>query len=161
MRGFQDSTSDISVMTRVALNTLTVLAAMGSALAPEVCRAYALDPQLDCQSTAHAFVEPLVTDQLIDPKPMRVEPNSVNVFRPTHDSNLTAFGFRVYAVLGYERDDALFQPGRGEPVAESAYGAIVLGSAEAVQARAHEAGSDAVVRQVVPLLLTAIFCGGH
>jgi hypothetical protein len=35
---------------------------------------------------------------------MRVEANSVNAFRPAHGSNLTAFGFRVYAVLGYEHD---------------------------------------------------------
>ena len=40
---------------------------------------------------------------------MHVEANSVNAFRPTHGSDLTAFGFRVYAILGYERDDELFK----------------------------------------------------
>jgi hypothetical protein len=148
-------------MTNVTLSMLTVLAATGLGLAPALCCAYALDAQLDCQSTAHAFIAPLVDDQFIDPIPMRVEANSVNAFRPAHDSNLMAFGFRVYAVLGYEHNDAIFKQGSGQPITESAYGVVVIGSREAVEARAREAGSDAVVRQVVPLLLTAIFCDGH
>jgi hypothetical protein len=149
------------IMTKVALNTLTVLIAIGAELIPVMCCAYALDAKLDCKSNAHAFIAPLLNAQYIDPNPMRVEVNSVNAFRPMHDSNLTAFGFRVYAVLGYERDDTIFKQGSGQPITPSAYGAVVLGPAEAVEARAREAGSDAVVRQVVPLLLTAIFCSEH
>jgi len=34
-------------------------------------------------------------------------------------------------------------------------------ASETVEARVREAGSDAVVHQVVPMLLTAVFCGGH
>jgi hypothetical protein len=89
---------------------------------------------------------------------MRIEANSVNAFRPAHGSNLTAFGFHVYAVFGYEQDDPMFKQGSGQPTMTSAYGVVVTGPAESVEARAREAGSDAVIREVVPLLLTAVFC---
>jgi hypothetical protein len=35
----------------------------------------------------------------------------------------------------------------------------VQGPAETVEERVRAAGSDAVVHQVVPLVLTAVFCG--
>ena len=157
----RDRTNFTIIMTKADLNTLIVLAAMSTGLTPVLCYAYALDAQLDCKSSAHVFIAPLLNDQYIDPTPMRVEANSVNAFRTAHDANLTAFGFRVYAVLGYQQDDEMFKQGSGQPIADSGYGAVVLGPADAVEARAREAGSDAVVRQVVPLLLTAIFCNGH
>jgi hypothetical protein len=37
----------------------------------------------------------------------------------------------------------------------------VSGSSETVETRVREAGSKAVVRQVLPLLLTAIVCEGN
>ena len=142
-------------------STLTVLTSLGMGFSPVLCHAHALDPQLDCQSSAHEFIAPLLDDQSIDPKPMRVEANSVNAFRPAHGSNLTAFGFHVYAVFGYEQDDPIFKQGSGQPTTASAYGVVVTGAAESVEARARQAGSDAVIREVVPLLLTAVFCNGH
>lgn len=156
----QDKTS-FTIMTKAALNSLMMIAAIGTGLMPVLCYAYALDPQLDCKSSAHAFIAPLLNDQYIDPKPMRVEANSVNAFRTAHGANLTAFGFRVYAVLGYEQDDAMFKQGSGPSDNDSGYGAVVLGPADEVEARVRAAGSDAVVRQVVPLLVTAVFCTGH
>ncbi len=96
-----------------------------------------------------------------EPNPMRVEANSINAFRPIRGSNLTAFGFRVYAVLGYEHDDAIFRKGSGEPISDSAYGVVVNGPAETVESRVREAGSRAIVKQVVPLLITAILCDGR
>lgn len=140
--------------------SVTVLTAIAAWVPPRSSYAYALDPQLDCRSNAHAFIAPLLKDQYIDPMPMRVEANSVNAFRPAHGRNLTAFGFRVYAVLGYEHDDALFKRGEGQPVTDSAYGVVVIGPTESVEAHAHLAGSGAAIHQVVPLLLTAIFCSG-
>jgi len=139
---------------------VAVFVAIAAELPPVSSYAYALDPQLDCRSNAHAFIAPLLKDQYIDPKPMRVEANSVNAFRPAHGSNLTAFGFRVYAVLGYKHDDALFKRGDGQPVTDSAYGVVVIGPTESVEAHARRVGSAAVIHQVVPLLLTAIFCSG-
>jgi hypothetical protein len=73
---------------------------------------------------------------------------------------LTAFGFRVSAILGYKQDDAFFKRGYGQPIADSAYGAVVIGAAESVEAHARQYGSHVVIHQVVPLLLTAIFCSG-
>ncbi len=148
-------------MKKSIFNTLTVLTSLGMGFSPVLCHAHSLDPQLDCKSSAHEFIAPLLDDQFIDPTPMRVEANSVNAFRPTHSSNLTAFGFHVYAVFGFEQDHPMFKQGSGQPATASAYGVVVTGPAESVEARVREAGSDAVIREVIPLLLTAVFCDGH
>jgi hypothetical protein len=79
---------------------------------------------------AHTFIAGLQNDKYIDSKPMHVEGNSVNAFRPTYGSDLTAFGFRVYAILGYQRDDGMFKVGEGEALAGSLYGAVVIGPTE-------------------------------
>ena len=76
---------------------------------------------------------------------MRVEPNSVNAFRPVKDSHLTAFGFSVYAVVAYQKDDPIFRKGAGEPIADSAYGAVVIGRDSAVEPKVRATGSDATV----------------
>ncbi|WJF91070.1 hypothetical protein QS306_05315 [Paraburkholderia bonniea] len=116
-----------------------------------------LDAPLACTVSAHRFIGELQTQHLIEPQPMRVESNSINAFRPTSDATLTAFGFRVFAVVGFEKDDPLFRPGDGEPLAASAYGAVVLGSETKVQAALEAAGSHAIVHRVAPFI-TAIFC---
>ena len=148
-------------MKKSVFNTLTVPTALGAGLPSVLCHAHALDLQLDCKSSAHEFIAPLLDDQSVDPKPMRIEANPVNAFRPARGSNLTAFGFRVYAVFGYEQDDPMFKPGSGQPIMASSYGVVVTGPAESVEARVRQAGSDAITHEVVPLLLTAVFCGGH
>jgi hypothetical protein len=119
--------------------------------------AYALDSQLDCRSTAHAFIAPLQQNHAIETTPMRVEPNSINAFKPTHDSHLTAFDFGVFAVVGYQKDDAIFKQGSGSPIADSAYGAVVIGGEKSVTEKVRASGSDAVVHHVAPFI-TAIFC---
>jgi len=91
---------------------------------------------------------------------MRVEANSVNAFRPAKGSELTAYGFRVYAVLGYEQGDDMFKRGSGQPINDSAYGVVVLAAAETVEEKVRESGSTAVVKQIVPMLMTAVFCNG-
>jgi hypothetical protein len=93
-------------------NALGVLAALGAVLYAIPSAAHELDAQLDCASDAHTFIASLQSDQFIEPQPMRVEANSVNAFRPTRGSELTAFGFRV------------------------------------------DAGSDATVHEVMPLIMT-------
>jgi hypothetical protein len=119
--------------------------------------AAALDAPLGCHESGHQFIADLVQQQLIDPKPTRVESNSINAFSPVHGADLTAFGFRVFAVVGYEKDDPMFRIGDGEPVANSAYGVVVFGSETKVQSALIEAGSTAIVHHVAPLV-TAIFC---
>ncbi|HWT39495.1 MAG TPA: hypothetical protein VN289_24645 [Paraburkholderia sp.] len=124
---------------------------------PLVARAASLDAALACGESAHKFIADLAAQQLIDPKPMRVESNSINAFRPVRGANIDAYGFSVFAVVGYEQDDPIFRVGSGEPLAKSAYGAVVWGSDEKVQAAVSGAGSTAIVHHVAPHV-TAIFC---
>jgi len=133
----------------IALATLAALAS--------TCHARSIEAQLDCQSTAHDFIAPLVQDNLVERKPMRVEPNSVNAFKAVKGATLTAYGFKVYAVVGYQKDDPLFRQGAGKPISDSAYGAVVWGSDDAVEEKVRAAGSDAAVHHVAPFI-TAIFC---
>lgn len=132
---------------------LFVLIAASSAHAS----AYALDAQLDCKSSAHAFIAPLQENHAIETTPMRVESNSINAFKPTRDSHLTAFDFGVFAVVGFQKNDVIFKQGNGEPIADSAYGAVVIGGEDSVRQKVRAAGSDAVVHRVAPFI-TAIFC---
>jgi hypothetical protein len=119
--------------------------------------ASALDAQLDCKSNAHAFIAPLQESHELETVPMRVEPNSINAFKPTKGTHLTAFDFGVFAVVGYQKDDAIFKHGDGTPIADSAYGAVVIGKEDAVLQKVRATGSDAVIRHVAPFI-TAIFC---
>jgi hypothetical protein len=132
---------------------LVVLIAASSAHAS----AYALDAQLDCKSSAHEFIAPLQESHAIETTPMRVESNSINAFKPTRDSHLTAFDFGVFAVVGFQKNDVIFKQGNGEPIADSAYGAVVIGGENAVKEKVRAAGSDAVIHRVAPFI-TAIFC---
>lgn len=136
------------------------LAVCAAATLPGIAAAqtHAIDDALGCDQQPHAFISGLLDDRSIDAKPMRVESNSVNAFRPAAGSGLMAFGFRVYAVLGYAPDDDLFKAGNGRPVDGTLYGVVVSGPKEAVESRVREAGSSATVRSVVPLVLTAVVC---
>ncbi|SAK59262.1 hypothetical protein AWB75_02422 [Caballeronia catudaia] len=130
---------------------------MALAAVSAVARAEALDAQLDCRSTPHDFIAPLQANNLLEKKPMRVEPNSVNAFRPVKGAALTAYGFKVYALVAYQKDDPLFRQGKGEPIGDAAYGAVVWGGDIEVAEKVKAAGSDAVVHHVAPFI-TAIFC---
>ena len=109
---------------------------LAAAALPLTSHAAALDAPLACNESGHQFIADLAQQQLIDPKPTRVESNSINAFSPTQGADLTAFGFRVFAVVGYEKDDPMFRVGDGEPVARSAYGVVVFGSESKVAERA-------------------------
>jgi hypothetical protein len=146
-------------MKRIA-TAIHVAAALGTVLlgfSPGPSYAGALDEQLDCKSTGHGFILPLLQSGEIPQKPMRVESNSINAFRPSRGANLTAFDFRVIAVLGFEKSDPIFKPGSGEPIADSAYGVVVSASSDDVQDRMRQIGSTATVREVTPLM-TVILC---
>ena len=105
----------------------SVLLALSAAALPLACHATALDAPLACNESGHQFIADLAQQQLIDPTPMRVESNSINAFRPAKGADLSAFGFHVFAVVGFEKDDPMFRTGDGEPLANSAYGAVVFG----------------------------------
>ncbi|WP_155769880.1 hypothetical protein [Burkholderia vietnamiensis] len=117
-----------------------------------------IDEQFACKSNAHTFIANLINSHLIDPTPIRVEANSVNAFRPTHGTNLTVYGLRVRAVFGYQPVDPTFRHGNGKTSSSPIYGAVVFGSSESVEAQLRQAGSTAVVQQVIPMMLSAIVC---
>lgn len=120
-------------------------------------RAAVIDDSLTCSESAHDFISGLITQNLIDPKPMKVESNSINAFWPARGQHMTAYGFSVFAVVGFQKDDPLFKTGDGKPIAPSAYGAVVVGTQAKVQAALTAAGNNAIVHHAGPLL-TAIFC---
>lgn len=93
-------------------------------------------PVFACKSNAHTFIAGLINDDSIDRDPTHVEANSVNAFRPAQGSDLTAFGYPVHDVFGYEHNDAMFKRGGGEALAGSLYGAVVSAPTEEVEARA-------------------------
>lgn len=124
---------------------------------PLVGHAATLDDSLTCKMSAHDFIGGLVDQNLIDAKPMKVEDNSINAFWPAHGQGLTAYGFSVFAIVGFQQDDPLFHTGSGKPIARSAFGAVVVGTRGKVEAAVRAAGSSAIVYHAGPLL-TAIFC---
>jgi hypothetical protein len=140
------------------LKAFAVLLLSGAGFGPVAAHAYALDAQFDCRARPHVFIGQLIHTQYVDPNPMHVEANSVNAFRPAHGRDIAAFGFRVYAVIGYEQDDGLFKKGAGQALAGQLYGAVLSAPREAVESRVREAGSNATVRRVIPLLQTAVVC---
>jgi hypothetical protein len=146
-----------SLFTLMKCLFFSALLALTTAALPLTSHAAALDTPLTCNESGHQFIADLAQQQLIDPKPTRVESNSINAFSPTRGADLTAYGFHVFAVVGYEKDDPMFRVGDGEPVARSAYGVVVFGSESKVQNALTEAGSTAIVHRVAPLI-TAIFC---
>ncbi|VVU48500.1 hypothetical protein BAN20980_01197 [Burkholderia anthina] len=138
-----------NVLKTALCGALLALAATGAV------SAQTLDNALDCHSDGHKFVAPLLEAGDIQSAPMHVEANSVNAFRTNRP--LTAYGFGVYVVLGYQANDPIFQPGDGTPIGEWAYGVVVRGTKSAVEQAVRKAGSDATVKQAFPFL-TAIVC---
>src|ERR1044072_7219538 len=112
----------------------SVLLALAAAL-PLITYATVLDAPLACNESGHQFIADLAEQRAIDPKPWRVESNSINAFTPASGADLSACGFHVFAVVGYEKVDPMFRVGDGEPVASSAYGVVVFGSESKEQRR--------------------------
>lgn len=148
-------------MAKRRTHAVLVYAGLAAALLPAFARAAAPDEQFDCRSSPHAFISSLIDAKSIEPQPTHVAPDSVNAFRPMKGAGLHAFGFPIYAVIGYERDDALFRHGEGKTIDGSVYGVVVSAPVESVRARVEQANVRATVQSVVPLLLTAIVCDGQ
>ncbi|MDY7800963.1 hypothetical protein U0E23_00520 [Burkholderia stagnalis] len=137
-----------------ALQT-ALIGALLALTAPGIAFAKPLDDALDCHSNGHKFVAPLLAAGDIRPEPMHVESNSVNAFHTEHE--LTAYGYGVYVVLGYQADDPIFRQGSGTPIGQWAYGVVVRGTKSSVEAAVRKGGSDATVKAAFPFL-TAIVC---
>jgi len=104
-------------MKHVFSSVLLAVVALCAAALPLGCHAAALDAPLACNESGHQFIADLAQQQLIDPTPTRVESNSINAFRPAKGADMSAFGFHVFAVVGFEKDDPMFRTGDGEPFA--------------------------------------------
>ncbi|WP_235527501.1 hypothetical protein [Burkholderia sp. Leaf177] len=140
-----------------SLRTAAGYATVFFLLSPVLARAEAIEEQLDCKSSGHTFISALLASGEIQNKPMRVEANSVNAFRPAHGVKLTAYDYKVFVVLGYQKDDPIFAQGKGTPIADSAYGVVVTGPTDDVKDRVHQSGSSAIVHEITPVT-TAILC---
>src|SRR5476649_599275 len=76
----------------IRIVAVAALAPLG--LLSTLAHASAVEEQLDCKSTGHVFISALMNSGEIQSKPMHVEKNSINAFRPAHGVKLTAFDFR-------------------------------------------------------------------
>ncbi len=131
-------------------------AALAGAL-PQTSTASPLDDALHCKQSAHTFISGLIDAGQIEPQPTRVESNSINAFDLVKGADLHAFGYPVFAIVGYEEGDPIFRKGSGTRLSRSAYGAVVWGSTSKVKAAVEAAKSNAIVHHVAPFI-TAIFC---
>ena len=136
---------------------VTVIAAALAAALPQASVCAPLDDALHCNVSAHTFVKSLIDAGQIEPQPTRVESNSINAFDLVKGADLHAFGYPVFAIVGYEEGDPTFRKGSGARLSRSAYGAVVWGSTDKVKAAVEAAHSNAIVHHVAPFI-TAIFC---
>ncbi|MEX3967556.1 hypothetical protein AB4Y42_35965 [Paraburkholderia sp. EG286B] len=133
--------------------------ASGTALVSNVIYAHEIGASLDCHFGPHEFIEQLVEEKEIDPRPMKVSDDSVNAYRLKPNQNLTALGFKVRAVFGFSPNDGLFSQKRGGGEAShQVYGVVVMAGEEAVSERIREMGSPATVKEVTPLVMSAVVC---
>jgi hypothetical protein len=136
---------------------VTAVAAAFAAALPQSGLCAPLDDALHCNVSAHTFIGRLIDAGEIEPQPTRVESNYINAFNLVKGTDLHAFGYPVFAIVGYEEGDPIFRKGSGTRLSRSAYGAVVWGSTEKVKASVEAAHSGAIVHQVAPFI-TAIFC---
>ena len=136
------------------------LFALGASLHAVPAHAVTLDDALACNDHAHAYIQSLQDQHLIGDHAMHVEDDGLNVFAPTHEAKLTAFNLRVFFVLGYQQDDPMFKPGKGEPMGGGLYGVVVNAETAAVAKAVTAAGSPAEYKHAGPFL-TALYCRAH
>jgi hypothetical protein len=123
-----------------------------------VIYAHELGASLDCHSGSHAFIKQLIDTKEIASKPIKVSDNSVNAYRPTPERDLTALGFKVRAVSGFSPNDEMFSKSSSGGAANEVYGVVVMAGTDAVSERIREIGSPATVKEVMPLVMTAVVC---
>lgn len=136
---------------------VTATAVAIAAALPQAGACAPLDDALHCNVSAHTFIHSLIDAGQIDSEPTRVESNSINAFNLVKGVDLRAFGYPVFAIVGYEEGDPMFRKGSGTRLSRSAYGAVVWGSTPKVKAAVDAAHSNAIVHHVAPFI-TAIFC---
>lgn len=134
-------------------------AAVGTTLVSNAIHAHEIGARLDCHFGPHEFIEQLVENKEIDPRPMKVSDNSVNVYRLRPNQNLTALGFKVRAVFGFSPNDDMFaQNSGGREAHHQVYGVVVAAGQEAVSERIRDIGSPVTVKEIMPLVMSAVVC---
>lgn len=131
---------------------------IGLTLVSNLVYAHDLGASLDCHSGSHEFIRQLVDAKEIGSKPMKVSDNSVNAYQPRPKHNLTALGFKVRAVFGFSPNDDMFIQNGSSEATNEVYGVVVAADKDAVSERIREMGSPATVKEVIPLMLTAVVC---
>jgi hypothetical protein len=143
--------------TATAVAALCLLAVLSHPLS---AHAVPVDDALACTDQAHAYIQSLQDRHLIADHSMHVEDDGLNVYWPTHDAGLTAFNMHVFAVLGYQQDDTMFRPGKGDPMDGALYGVVVTAETATVAKALADAGSPAEYKHAGPFL-TAVYCRKH
>jgi hypothetical protein len=129
-------------------------------LAGGIAHATSLDDALACNDDAHSYIQSLQDRHLIAGHAMHVEEDGLNVYWPTRGAGLTAYNLTVFAVLGYQQNDPMFAPGKGEPMDGGLYGVVVTAETATAASAVAAAGSPAEYKHAGPLL-TAIYCRKH
>src|SRR5690349_17671565 len=91
--------------TRMNKFLVTATAAALAGALPQTSSASPLDDALHCKQSAHTFISGLIDAGQIEPQPTRVESNSINAFDLVKGADLHAFGYPVFAIVGYEEGD--------------------------------------------------------
>lgn len=120
--------------------------------------AHDLGASLDCHSGSHEFIKRLVDAKEIGSKPINVSDNSVNAYQPRPRRDLTALGFKVRAVFGFSPHDDMFDQSGSGGATNEVYGVVVMAGEDAVSERIREIGGSATVKEVMPLVMTAVVC---
>ena len=145
-------------ISRVRTSQLLRCFAIGLAFVSNVIYAHDLGASLDCHSGPHEFIKQLVDAKEVGSKPMKVSDNSVNAYQPRRKLDLTALGFKVRAVFGFSPNDDMFSQNGSSEATNEVYGVVVMAGKDEVSERLREMGSPATVREVMPLVLTAVVC---
>lgn len=120
--------------------------------------AHEIGPSLDCRSSPGEFIAQLSDENDIGRKPIHVSDDSVSAYRPRPQSKLTALGFKVQAVFASSVGNKLSIQTAARGTAQPVYGAVVLADADTISKRIRDIGSPAKVKEVVPLIMTAVVC---
>lgn len=149
--------------------------AAATLLASQLASAQGLDASLDCSADPHQFIAQLIDQKAIEAKPMKTSDKTVSAYGTHSDQHLTALGFPVKAVFGTPaRDNAFADKGNDQQMATAQqvsmqtsadaqpapakYGVVVMAGSDQVTERLRQMGSPATVKEVLPLVMTAVIC---
>ena len=133
-----------------------------------------LTASLDCHADPQRFIEQLIQNEDIKPDPMKTSDHSVNTYALHDNHYVTALGFPVKAVFATQskgtsvtqhaevRNSNNLQSDEVPPsdaqVQGLKYGIVVMAGQHEVIERLRQMSSPAGVKEVLPLIMTAVIC---